>query len=141
MSWLKAIAGGVIGAEALNLVKEYVEKQGGLDGVVKNFENSGLGKQVHSWIGLGPNEKISEVDISKVINADKLKEIAKNAGIDLEKAQCASCPIFARGHRQSDARRQIAASRQRGVGRPMGGFLGLPAAACRRRLRLAHALA
>ncbi len=86
MSWLKAIAGGVIGAEALNLVKEYVEKQGGLDGVVKNFENSGLGKQVHSWIGLGPNEKISEVDISKVINADKLKEIAKNAGIDLEKA-------------------------------------------------------
>jgi uncharacterized protein YidB (DUF937 family) len=87
MSWLKAIAGGVIGAEALSLVKEYVEKQGGLDGVVKNFENSGLGKQVHSWIGLGPNEKISEIDISKAINADKLKEIAKNAGIDLEKAK------------------------------------------------------
>ncbi len=87
MSWLKAIAGGVIGAEALTLVKEYVEKQGGLDGVVKNFENSGLGKQVHSWIGLGPNEKISEIDISKAINADKLKEIAKNAGIDLEKAK------------------------------------------------------
>jgi uncharacterized protein YidB (DUF937 family) len=87
MSWLKAIAGGVIGAEALSLVKEYVEKQGGLDGVVKNFENSGLGKQVHSWIGLGPNEKISEIDISKAINAEKLKEIAKNAGIDLEKAK------------------------------------------------------
>lgn len=86
MSWLKAIAGGVIGAEALSLVKEYVEKQGGLDGVVKNFENSGLGQQVHSWIGLGPNEKISEVDIGKVINADRLKEIARNAGIDLDKA-------------------------------------------------------
>lgn len=86
MSWLKAIAGGVIGAEALSLLKEYVEKQGGLDGVVKNFENSGLGQQVHSWIGLGPNEKISEVDIGKVINADRLKEIARNAGIDLDKA-------------------------------------------------------
>ena len=44
MSWLKAIAGGVIGAEALTLIKDYVEKQGGLDGVVKNFENSGLGE-------------------------------------------------------------------------------------------------
>jgi uncharacterized protein YidB (DUF937 family) len=87
MSWLKAIAGGVIGAEALSLVKDYVEKQGGLDGVVKNFENSGLGKQVHSWIGLGPNEKISEMDISKVINAEKLKEVAKSAGVDLERAK------------------------------------------------------
>lgn len=86
MSWLKAIAGGVIGAEALNLIKDYVEKQGGLDGVVKNFENSGLGKQIHSWIGLGPNEKISEMDISKVVNADKLMEIAKNAGVDVDKA-------------------------------------------------------
>ena len=87
MSWLKAIAGGVIGAEALSLIKDYVEKQGGLDGVVKNFENSGLGKQIHSWVGLGPNEKISEMDISKVVNADKLMEIAKNAGVDIDKAK------------------------------------------------------
>ena len=87
MSWLKAIAGGVIGAEALSLIKDYVEKQGGLDRVVKNFENSGLGKQIHSWVGLGPNEKISEMDISKVVNADKLMEIAKNAGVDIDKAK------------------------------------------------------
>ena len=87
MSWLKAIAGGVIGAEALSVVKEYVEKQGGIEGVVKNFESSGLGQQVHSWIGLGPNEKISEIEIGKVINADKLKELAKNAGVDLDKAR------------------------------------------------------
>ena len=30
MSWLKAIVGGLMGAEALNLVKGYIEKQGGL---------------------------------------------------------------------------------------------------------------
>lgn len=87
MSWLKAIAGGVIGAEALSVVKEYVEKQGGIEGVVKNFESSGLGQKVHSWIGLGPNEKISEIEISKVVNADKLKELAKNAGVDMDKAR------------------------------------------------------
>ncbi len=87
MSWLKAIAGGVIGAEALSVVKEYVEKQGGIEGVVKNFESSGLGQKVHSWIGLGPNEKISEIEIGKVVNADKLKELAKNAGVDMDKAR------------------------------------------------------
>lgn len=87
MSWLKAIAGGVIGAEALSLVKGYVEKQGGLDAVVKNFESSGLGQKIHSWVGLGPNERISSVEIGQVINADKLKELAKSAGVDLEKAR------------------------------------------------------
>lgn len=87
MSWLKAIAGGVIGAEALSLIKEYVEKQGGLEGVVKNFENSGLGQKVHSWVGLGPNEKLSDIELNQVINADKLKELAKGAGVDLDKAR------------------------------------------------------
>ena len=44
MSWLKAIVGGVIGAEALNLVKDYIEKQGGIDAVVKDFQTSGFGR-------------------------------------------------------------------------------------------------
>ena len=35
MSWFKGIVGGAIGAEALDLIKKYVEKQGGLDAVVK----------------------------------------------------------------------------------------------------------
>ena len=39
MSWLKAILGGVIGAEALNLVKEYVEKRGGVEAVVGRLRN------------------------------------------------------------------------------------------------------
>ncbi|WP_281806239.1 hypothetical protein [Methylocystis echinoides] len=41
-SWLKSITGGVIGAGALTLIKEYVEKQGGIDAVVKNFQNAGF---------------------------------------------------------------------------------------------------
>ena len=41
MSWLKAIAGGVIGAEALSLIKQYVEKEGGLDAVVSKLQNGG----------------------------------------------------------------------------------------------------
>ena len=32
--WLQSITGGVIGAGSLALVKDYIEKQGGLDAVV-----------------------------------------------------------------------------------------------------------
>lgn len=48
MSWLKAIVGGAIGAEALSLIKDYVEKQGGLDAVVKQFQEGGFKRQVDS---------------------------------------------------------------------------------------------
>ncbi len=87
MSWLKAIAGGVIGAEALSVVKGYIEKQGGIDGVVAQLEKTGLGQQVKSWVGTGENMKISAAEIGQAINVDKLKELAKNAGVDMDKAR------------------------------------------------------
>ena len=41
MGWLDGILGGVIGAEALSLVKGYVDKHGGIDGVVAELESTG----------------------------------------------------------------------------------------------------
>ena len=87
MSWLKAIVGGVIGAEALNLVKDYIEKQGGLDAVVKDFRTSGFGRQVDSWISTGKNEAISAIEVGQVVGVGKLKELAKATGVDFDKAR------------------------------------------------------
>lgn len=87
MSWLKAIAGGMIGAEALNLIKDYVEKQGGLDAVVKNFQNGGFKRQVDSWISTGKNEAISGIEVGQAIGVEKLKKLAESAGVDLDKAR------------------------------------------------------
>ena len=87
MSWLKAIVGGLMGAEALNLVKEYIEKQGGLDAVVKNFRTSGFGRQVDSWISTGKNEAISAIEVGQVVGVGKLKELAKATGVDFDKAR------------------------------------------------------
>jgi uncharacterized protein YidB (DUF937 family) len=87
MSWLKAIVGGVIGAEALNLVKEYVEKQGGIESVVKNFQTSGFGRQVDSWVSTGKNEAISAIEVGQAIGVSKLKELAQATGVDFDKAR------------------------------------------------------
>jgi hypothetical protein len=43
MGLLDGILGGVIGAEALSLVKDYIEKCGGIQGVVAEFEKTGFG--------------------------------------------------------------------------------------------------
>jgi uncharacterized protein YidB (DUF937 family) len=87
MSWLKAITGGVIGAEALSLIKQYVEKEGGLDAVVKNFQNGGYKRQVDSWISTGSNQAISGIEVGQAIGIEKIKKLAESAGIDTNKAR------------------------------------------------------
>ena len=87
MGWLKAITGGVIGAEALSLIKQYVEKEGGLDAVVKNFQNGGFKRQVNFWISTGKNEAISGIEVGQAIGIEKLKKLAESAGVDVNKAR------------------------------------------------------
>ncbi len=86
MGWLQGILGGVVGAEALSVVKGYLEKHGGFDGVVAELEKSGYGQQLKSWIGTGPNLPISADDIKKALGSEKLKEIATSTGIPVDKA-------------------------------------------------------
>ncbi len=87
MSWLKAITGGVIGAEALSLIKQYVEKEGGLDAVVKNFQNGIYKRHVDSWISTGKNQAISGIEVGQAIGIEKIKKLAESAGIDTNKAR------------------------------------------------------
>ena len=87
MSWLKSIAGGVIGAEALSLIKQYVEKEGGLDAVVQNFQNGIYKRKVDFWISTGSNQAISDIEIGQAIGIEKIKKLAESAGIDVNKAR------------------------------------------------------
>ncbi len=87
MSWLKAIVGGAIGAEALTLIKDYVEKQGGIEGVVKQFQSGGFKKQVESWVSTGKNEAISSIEVGQAIGIEKIKKLADATGIDINKAR------------------------------------------------------
>ena len=62
---IDGILGGVIGAEALSLVKDYIEKHGGIQGVVAEFEKTGFGQQAKSWVSTGPNLPINAEQIQQ----------------------------------------------------------------------------
>lgn len=87
MSWLKGIVGGAIGAQALDLIKAYVEKEGGLEAVVNKLRGEGFRKQVDSWISTGKNEAISGIEMGQAVGAQKLKSIADSLGVDFDKAR------------------------------------------------------
>lgn len=86
MGMLDAILGGAIGAGAFAVVQHYVESHGGMEGVVAEFEKSGYGAQVKSWIGEGANLPISAEDVKKALGSEKLKQVAAATGIPIDQA-------------------------------------------------------
>jgi uncharacterized protein YidB (DUF937 family) len=85
MGLLDGILGGVIGAEALSLVKGYIDKHGGIEGVVAEFEKTGLGQQAKSWISTGPNLPVTSEQIQQALGSDKVKDLAAKFGIPVDK--------------------------------------------------------
>ena len=85
MGLLDGILGGVIGAEALSLVKGYIEKHGGVEGVVAEFEKTGLGQQAKSWVSTGPNLPVSADQIRQALGSDRVKELAAKFGVPIDK--------------------------------------------------------
>ena len=61
MGMLDGLLGGVVGAGMVSVVSGIIEKHGGLQGVVSEFEKNGLGATVQSWVGTGPNQQISPI--------------------------------------------------------------------------------
>jgi uncharacterized protein YidB (DUF937 family) len=85
MGFLDGILGGVVGAEALSLIKDYVEKHGGIQGVVAEFEKTGFGQQAKSWVSTGPNLPITAEQIKQALGSEKVKELAAKLGIPVDK--------------------------------------------------------
>jgi uncharacterized protein YidB (DUF937 family) len=55
--------------------------QGGLQGLVQQFTQAGLGQQAQSWVGTGQKLPISAEQITQVLGSGKIQEIAKQVGI------------------------------------------------------------
>ena len=54
---------------------------GGLTGFVDRMRRGGLGQQVNSWIGTGPNESVAPEQIEQALGRDTVERIASTAGV------------------------------------------------------------
>jgi uncharacterized protein YidB (DUF937 family) len=59
---------------------------GGLQGLVQQFEQNGLGNVVQSWIGTGPNQPINAAQIQQVLGNTQLGQLAQNCGVTPQEA-------------------------------------------------------
>lgn len=54
---------------------------GGLVDLVQQFRGAGMGRQVDSWVGTGPNESIEPKALEAVFGGEKLGAMASEAGM------------------------------------------------------------
>ncbi|PWT77318.1 MAG: hypothetical protein C5B46_00060 [Proteobacteria bacterium] len=81
MGLLDGLVGGAIGAEMVTVVNGLIEKHGGIQGLVSQFEQQGLGATVRSWVGTGANQPISPDQVHQAIGPDTMKQLAAKFGM------------------------------------------------------------
>lgn len=54
---------------------------GGLQGIMTQLNQNGMGQQVQSWIGNGQNQPISGNDIQQAVDPAKLQQLAQQQGM------------------------------------------------------------
>ena len=57
---------------------------GGLGGLLKQFQEKGLGAAADSWVNTGPNKAVTPDQISKAIDPDIIDALSKRIGLSKE---------------------------------------------------------
>src|SRR5262245_39473301 len=84
MGMFDGLLGGIVGAGMVTVVNGILEKHGGLQGVVSEFERNGLGPTVQSWVGTGTNQPISADEVHRAIGPDLLQQLAAKSGMSVQ---------------------------------------------------------
>jgi len=81
MSFLDGILGGAVGAEMASVVNGLIQRHGGVQGIVSQLQQQGLGPTVQSWINEGPNQPISPNQVHQAFGSDTINTIAAKLGM------------------------------------------------------------
>jgi uncharacterized protein YidB (DUF937 family) len=81
MGLLDGLLGGVAGAGMMSVISGVIEKHGGVQGIVSQFESKGLGSAVRSWVGTGANQPVSPDQVHQVLGGDLIQQLADKSGL------------------------------------------------------------
>ncbi|MBC7601117.1 MAG: DUF937 domain-containing protein [Ramlibacter sp.] len=76
--------GGMLVAMLLPLAMQWVQRNGGIGGVLDKFREQGHGQQVASWVSTGENEAIGAQAVEDVVGADELSRMSQQLGVSTE---------------------------------------------------------
>ena len=81
MGLLDGIIGGVVGGEMTAVVNGFIEKHGGVQGIVAQMEQQGMGNTVRSWVGSGANLPITADQVHAAFGPEVIGGLAAKFGL------------------------------------------------------------
>jgi uncharacterized protein YidB (DUF937 family) len=60
-----------------------IQEEGGLDALLGKLRDAGLGSQVDSWIGGGPNEPVEPQRLGAALGDDEVQRLSAKSGLDI----------------------------------------------------------
>lgn len=85
-SMLDGVQAGGSGGDIMAVAQQLLGQAGGLEGLLKKFQENGLGEVAASWVGKGQNLPISAEQIQKVLGNEQVAAIASKLGVDPQQA-------------------------------------------------------
>ena len=106
VDWAICCSGGLGGLLAGGAAGSVLS--GGLNDLLKQFQQNGHGEAVNSWVGTGPNKAIAPKDLGRALGSDQINALRRaNRNVARGIAQRPQ-PILAASGRPSDAARAFA---------------------------------
>jgi uncharacterized protein YidB (DUF937 family) len=81
MGLSRSLNGADASAAFANVVNSFILKQGGVRGVVSQFEKEGLGPAVQSWAGKGENHPITGAQLFRALGFVTLQQLGGQLGM------------------------------------------------------------
>lgn len=81
------LGGGQSGnQQLLQMALSLMQGNGGLQGMLKQFQQSGLGDLASSWVGNGPNQSLGLDQLRDVVGGEQLGRLAQANGLSEDQA-------------------------------------------------------
>ncbi len=128
------VAGAALGGNAgggdtqsalMSAVGGMLTQQGGIEGLMQQFQNGGAGDLMQSWVGTGQNLPISPEMLTSVLGGEQVTALAQQVGIPPEMATTALTQVLPMVIDQltPNGTAPTGDALQSGLGALLGGFL------------------
>ena len=74
--------GGALMAMLLPLAMQWVQRNGGLGGVLGRVQQKGYSQQAASWVSTGPNEELPPEAMGEIVGTEELSRLSQQLGVD-----------------------------------------------------------
>ena len=78
----------------LPLAMQWVQRNGGIGGVLERFQNKGYSQQAASWVSSGANEELPPQAVNELMGTDELSRLSQQLGVSQEEVSSGMAQIL-----------------------------------------------